>query len=508
MDRIKKVVIAGGGTAGWMAAAALSKILGSKYCEIELVESESIGTVGVGESTIPQINTFNRTLGISEDEFVRETNATFKLGIEFINWGQVGERYIHPFGTYGLDMAGVSFHAYYLKNHPKHDHQLLENYSLQAHAARNHRFMRPVNAGNSPLSKIAYAFQFDSGLYAKYLRRFSENLGLKRTEGQIVDVRQNVETGFIESIILKDGQVIEGDLFIDCTGFRGLLIEQTLKSGFTDWSHWLPCDSAVVAPCERNGAMLPYTRATASQAGWQWRIPLQHRVGNGHVYSSSFISDEEALTHFLENLENEPLQDPRVIRFKAGMRNKAWKKNVVALGLSGGFVEPLESTSIHSIQHSIARLLQMFPDKSFNQADIDRYNRLTDFENEKIRDFIILHYCATQRTDSDFWNYTRTMDIPDYLADKINLFRSYGRVFRENEELFNDTSWFAVMMGQNITPKSYDPVADVLTTEETTERLNNILKTIETSSNYMPKHEDFIRENCASEAFLKQHAAV
>ncbi|RKQ71162.1 tryptophan halogenase [Litorimonas taeanensis] len=506
MEKIDKIVIAGGGTAGWMAAAALSKILGPHYCEIELVESEAIGTVGVGEATIPQIGTFNRTLGITEDDFVRETNATFKLGIEFVDWGQLGDRYIHPFGGYGLDMGGVSFHAFYLKNHPKHNHQILEDYSLQAKAARKNRFMRPVNAGNSPLSNIAYAFHFDAGLYAKYLRRLAEERGVTRTEGKIVDIEQDPETGFVTSISLDKGIKVKGDLFIDCTGFRGLLIEQTLKTGFTDWSHWLPCDSAVVAPCKRKGEMLPYTRSTASAAGWQWRIPLQHRVGNGHVYASSFMSDEEALTHFIENLESPPLQDPRVIRFKTGMRKKAWNKNVVALGLSGGFLEPLESTSIHIIQHGIAKLMQMFPDKSFNQVDIDRYNRLTDFENEKIRDFIILHYYATQRTDSDFWNYTKTMEIPEYLAEKINLFKSYGRVFRENEELFNDTSWFAVMLGQNIIPNAYDPVADIFDAEETAKRLQNISETIETASNYMPQHEDFIKENCASDTFIKHYA--
>jgi len=507
MERIKKVVIAGGGTAGWMAAAALSKILGPEYCKIELIESDAIGTVGVGEATIPQINTFNRTLGISEDEFVRETNATFKLGIEFVNWGKIGDKYIHPFGGYGLDMGGVSFHAYYMKNHPNHDHQTLEKYSLQAHAARKHRFMRPVNAGNSPLSNIAYAFHFDAGLYAKFLRNFSEERGATRTEGKIETVNQDAESGFVESLTLEDGTVVEGDLFIDCTGFKGLLIERTLKAGFEDWSHWLPCDSAIVAPCERAGPMLPYTKSTASPAGWQWRIPLQHRVGNGHVFSSKFMSDAQAEDHFVRNLESKPLADPRFIRFKTGIRKKAWDKNVVALGLAAGFLEPLESTSIHLIQHGIAKLLQMFPDKSFNEADRKRYNRITYFETEQIRDFIILHYKATQRDDSAFWNYVRTMDVPDFLAEKFELFKSYGRVFREHEELFNDTSWFAVLMGQNIVPNAYDPVADVFDEDETARRLKEIEDTIEASSNYMPQHEEFIREHCASETFLKYYPA-
>lgn len=501
MNRINKIVIAGGGTAGWMTAAALSKVLGPDYCEIELIESDSIGTVGVGEATIPQINTFNRSLGIEENTFVRETNATFKLGIEFVDWGRLGDRYIHPFGTYGLDMKGVSFHAYYLKNHPQHDNQQLEAYCLQAVAARQHRFMRPVDAGNSPLSKIAYAFHFDAGLYAAFLRRFAEERGVKRTEGRIESVELHPETGFVQRLHLTDDRTCEGDLFIDCTGFRALLIEGALKTGFTDWSHWLPCDSAVVAPCKLAGKMLPYTRSTATKAGWQWRIPLQHRVGNGHVYSSHYQSHEAALDTLVETMESDPLSEPRVLRFQTGMRRKAWSRNVVAIGLSGGFLEPLESTSIHMIQHGIAKLLQMFPDKNFDPANERRYNRLTDFENEKIRDFIILHYHLNQRTDSAFWIDRREMDIPDYLADKMDLFRTNGRVFRENEELFNDTSWFSVMMGQNLQPRSFDAVTEVLSDAEIKDRLKSIIETIETSAGYIPLHQDYIAEHCASPDF-------
>lgn len=506
MNRIRKIVIAGGGTAGWMTAAALSKVLGSDYCEIELVESEAIGTVGVGEATIPQINTFNRSLGIDENEFVRSTNATFKLGIEFVNWGKVGERYIHPFGTYGLDMKGVSFHAFYLKNHPEHTHEQLEAYSLQAIAARQGRFMRPVDAGNSPLSSIAYAFHFDAGLYAQYLRKFAEERGVVRTEGRIESVKLNPESGFVERLELSDGRVCEGDLFIDCTGFRALLIEGALKTGFRDWSHWLPCNSAVVAPCERDGPMIPYTRATAHQAGWQWRIPLQHRVGNGHVFSNTHIDDQAALDQLVSTMESEPTREPRYIRFQTGMRKKAWNKNVVAIGLSSGFLEPLESTSIHIIQHGIAKLLQMFPDRNFDPVNERRYNRTSDFENEKIRDFIILHYHLNQRDDSQFWIDMREMSIPDYLEDKIDLFKANGRVFRENGELFNDTSWFSVMMGQNALPQTYDPVADVMSEEETKERLKSIIDTISTSATYIPAHSEFIKENCASEDFFKSNA--
>ncbi|MEZ5947592.1 MAG: tryptophan halogenase family protein [Hyphomonas sp.] len=497
---LRKTVIVGGGTAGWMTAAALSKILQGNVGAIELVESEQIGTIGVGEATIPQIATFNRTLGIDENEFVRATKGTFKLGIEFVNWGQKGDRYIHPFGPYGLDMEGVSFHAYFLKHHGKaYDRQTPEQYSLQAMAARQAKFMRPVNAGNSPLSKIAYAFHFDAGLYAKFLREFSEKRGVKRTEGKVVGVNQVAETGFIRSITLEDGREIDGDLFIDCTGFRGLLIEQTLKAGYNHWKHWLPCDRAAAVACTKTSPLLSYTRSTAHEFGWQWRIPLQHRTGNGMVYASDHVADDVAVERLLSCLDGEAIGDPRLLQFETGHRRKFWDKNCVAIGLSAGFLEPLESTSIHLIQSGISKLLQMFPDRHFRQADIDRYNRVTTFEYERVRDFIILHYNATQRDDSDFWNYVRTMQIPDYLQDKIDLFRSYGRVFRENEELFNDTSWFAVMIGQNIRPEGYDAVADVLSPEETARRLNEIRAVIAKSADHMPLQSDFIAQTCAAE---------
>ncbi|MBB5518988.1 tryptophan halogenase [Amphiplicatus metriothermophilus] len=491
----------GGGTAGWMTAAACAKILRNNYCEIELVESEQIGSVGVGEATIPQIGTYNRTLGIEENEFVRETRATFKLGIEFVDWGAPGERYIHPFGTYGLDMEGVSFHAFFLKAHPDWTARTLEQYSLQAQAARHGKFMRPVNAGNSPLSKIAYAFHFDAGLYAQYLRRYAQARGVARREGKIVDAVQNSQTGYIEAVILEDGCTVEGDLFIDCSGFRGLLIDQKLGAGYIDWSHWLPCDAAVAVPCESAGPPTPFTRSTAREAGWQWRIPLQHRIGNGLVFSRGYIDDDKAAGILLANLDGKPLADPRFLNFTPGRRKLFWIKNCVAIGLAAGFIEPLESTSIHLIQSGVAKLLQMFPDRRFNQADIDRYNRVTAFEFERIRDFIILHYKATQRRRQPFWDYVREMNIPDYLQDKIRLFKSYGRIFRENEELFNDTSWFAVMTGQNIRPNGYDPVADVLSIEETRARLDHIRATIATCAGHMPPHEEFIARHCAFDGF-------
>lgn len=499
IKRLRKVLIVGGGTAGWMTAAALSKLLRGNYCDIELVESEQIGTVGVGEATIPQIGTFNRTLGIDENDFIKKTKATFKLGIEFQNWGRIGDSYIHPFGPYGLDMDGVSFHAFFLKHHGEdYTVDTPEQYSLQAIAARNAKFMRPVNAGNSPLSKIAYAFHFDASLYAAYLRSEAEGRGVTRHEGKVSQVHLRSEDGFVSSIDLEDGRKLEADLFIDCTGFRGLLIEDALKTGYNDWSHWLPVDRAYAVPSEKSGPLVSHTRSIAHEAGWQWRIPLQHRTGNGHVFSSSFTSDDRALDTLMGNLGAKPTGEPRALRFVTGHRKKFWNRNVVALGLSAGFLEPLESTSIHLIQSGIGRLLQMFPDRNFNQVDIDRYNRLTTFEFERIRDFLILHYHATERDDSEFWNYVRTMKIPDYLVDKIRLFKSYGRIFRENDELFNDTSWFSVMIGQRLRPDAYDPVAQVQSTEETTERIAKIRSVIETSARHMPLHADFIAEHCAS----------
>ncbi len=501
-NRIRKILIVGGGTAGWMTAAVLSKLLKNDYADIQLVESEEIGTVGVGEATIPQIGTFNRTLGIEENDFVKATQGSFKLGIEFVDWGAKGERYIHPFGAYGLDMEGVSFHAFFLKHHG-HDYTVntVEQYSLQALAARQNRFMRPVNAGNSPLSKIAYAFHFDAGLYARYLRGQSEARGVTRQEGKIVDVALHPETGYIKHVQLTDGRILDADFFVDCTGFRGLLIEQALNAGYNDWSHWLPCDRAIAVPCESADRLTPYTRSTAREAGWQWRIPLQHRIGNGHVWSSAFTTEERATELLMSNLDGKPLAEPRHLRFLTGHRKKFWVKNCVAIGLSAGFIEPLESTSIHLIQSGVAKLLQMFPGRGFNQPDIDRYNRVTTFEFERIRDFIILHYHLNRRDDTEFWKYTRNMSIPDYLADKMALFESHGRIFRENEELFNDTSWFAVMIGQGLRPRDYDPVADVLTEEETAARMNNIRETIATSATYMPTHEDFIAQNCDARSY-------
>jgi tryptophan 7-halogenase len=497
-NRLRKILIVGGGTAGWMCAAALSKVLVNGYCKIELIESEAIGTVGVGEATIPQILTFNQLLGIDENDFVRHTQATFKLGIQFKDWGRIGDTYLHPFGVFGVPIEAIPFHHYWLKLHHQGKYDKLDAFSLACTAAPQNKFTRPLNIPNSPLAQITYAFQFDAGLYARYLRKQSEQRGVTRIEGKIVHVHQRSEDGFIESVELEGGRRIEADLFIDCSGFRGLLIEQTLHAGYQPWAHWLPCDRAQAVPCERSGPPQPYTRATAREAGWQWRIPLQHRTGNGHVYSSAFISDEAAEQVLMENLDGAALAGVNRLRFVAGRRNKFWDKNVVAIGLSSGFIEPLESTSIHLIQSGIAKLIGMLPNRNFDQIDIDKYNQQSIHEIERIRDFIILHYKATQRDDSEFWNYCRTMSIPDTLQEKIELFRTNGRLYRENEELFSETSWLAVMLGQGIMPRAYHPLADAYDASALHTYLAGVRDVIVRSAGSMPSHADFIRTHCAA----------
>ncbi len=497
-NRIRRIAIIGGGTSGWMTAAAFAKVLGPDYATITLVESDEIGTVGVGEATIPQINIFNRMLGIDENDFVRRTKGSFKLGIEFVDWTRIGHSYFHPFGKFGLDMEGVSFHAFWLRLHQKGLAGSIEDYTLMAKASERGKFMRSVDAGNSPLSSINYAFHFDAGLYALFLRDHAERRGVIRREGKIRLVHQRSADGFVSAVELEDGSRIEADLFIDCTGFRGLLIEGALKAGYEDWSNWLPCNRAVAVPCASAAEIPPFTRSTARTAGWQWRIPLQHRVGNGHVYCSEFISDDEATAILLANLGGERLAEPRYIKFTTGHRRKYWDKNVVAIGLSSGFMEPLESTSIHMIQSGIANLLANFPDRAFDPVDADRYNRIIRTESEEIRDFLVLHYKATERDDSPFWNHCRHMAVPDRLAEKIRVFENSGRTFRENGELFNDTSWFAVMVGQGLKPRTHDPVANLMSLDMTITRLDEIRSTVASSADFMPTHSDYIARNCAA----------
>lgn len=498
--RVNQIVIVGGGTAGWMTAAALAKVLNPSY-SIRLVESEEIGIVGVGEATIPMIKLYNTALELDEGAFIRETMGSFKLGIEFVNWGQVGDSYIHGFGKIGQDLGLVPFYQYWLKMRQAGKAAPLDDYSINTFACRHNRFMPPVtDRPNSPLADIAYAYHFDASLYARFLRRYAEARGVVRTEGKVIGVEQNPESGFINAITLDNGERIPGQLFIDCSGFRGLLIEQTLKTGYDDWSHWLPCDRAVAVPCERTTPLTPYTRSTAREAGWQWRIPLQHRVGNGHVFSSQYISEDEATATLMANLEGPALAEPRVLRFLTGKRRKFWNKNVVAVGLSSGFMEPLESTSIHLIQSSIARLTAFFPHGGFDQTDIDEFNLHSEFEFEKIRDFLIAHYHATERTDTPFWNYCRTMDVPESLTRKLELFRSCGRLFRDCNELFAEPSWMQVLYGQRVIPRSYHAIVDVYPEEKIIEYMEGIRGVIANCTRVMPTHEEFIAKHFAAKA--------
>jgi tryptophan halogenase len=490
--KIETIVIVGGGTAGWMTAASLAKILRNNYT-IRLIESDEISTVGVGESTIPMISRFNTVLGINEDEFMRETKATFKLGIEFVDWGHIGERYMHGFGKFGQDLWTVDFYQYWLKMYQAGKAPDLENYSINRMAARAHKFLRPPgDMPNSPLSEINYAFHLDAGLYARYLRKYSEALGVRRTEGKVVDVQLRANDGHVDTVLMENGERIAGDLFIDCSGFRALLIEGALKTGFDDWSHYLPCDRAWAVPCESTSELPPYTRATARAAGWQWRIGLQHRTGNGHVYSSAHMSDDEAAAILMGSLDGKALAEPRMLRFKAGKRKQVWNKNVVAVGLSSGFLEPLESTSIHLIQSTVGRLVTFFPDGGFNQADIDEFNRQADFEVERIRDFLILHYRATRRDDSPFWDHCRTMVIPATLRRKMALWQAHGRLVRDDNELFAEVGWLQVLHGQGIAAGGYHPLVDLLGEDEVAAYLAQIAGVVGKCVEVMPTHQEFV----------------
>ncbi|MCW3849507.1 tryptophan 7-halogenase [Sphingomonas sp. LB-2] len=501
-EPISRIVIAGGGTAGWMTAAAMARMLGEDV-SVTLVESEEIGTVGVGEATIPPLHDFNRLLGFDENDFIRQTQATFKLGIEFVDWARIGDRYIHPFGVYGRDVQGVKFHQLWLRQSRLEggaDVGPIDDYCLSVVAARMGRFTRPSANPAAVLSTLRYAFHFDASLYARFLRSFAEEGGVRRVEGKIASVEQNGETGFLEALTLEDGRRVEGDFFVDCTGFRSLLLGQTLGVGYRSWQHWLPCDRAVAVPSEVAGPPVPYTRASAGNAGWRWRIPLQHRVGNGLVYSSAHISDDEATRQVLDGLDAPAAADPRLLRFTAGRRERLWEKNCVAIGLASGFIEPLESTSIHLIQQGITRLMALFPDKGFAQAEIDRYNRWLITEYELIRDFIILHYHATERSDSDFWNHCRTMEVPDSLAAKLALWRGKARSIREQDDLFTEDSWYAVLFGQRIIPQSFDPLVHGLPVEEAGRFMAHLRDVIGKTAAAMPSHGDFIAQNCAAKA--------
>jgi tryptophan halogenase len=503
-----KIVIVGGGTAGWMTAAAFAAVLPSKQRDIHLIESSDIGIVGVGEATLPHIRFFNRRIGIDERELMARTQATFKLGIEFVDWARLGDSYIHPFGAYGSRIAGVPFHHFWLRQRTQGDAGGIEEYSLPIVASRLNRFSLPSEDPSAVASTFGYAFQFDASLYAQYLRGFAEARGVRRTDAKIVDARLRGTDGYVEAVKLDSGAEVTGDLFIDCSGFRGLLIEQSLKTGYDEWTRWLPCDRAAAVPCESAGLLTPYTRATAREAGWQWRIPLQHRTGNGYVYGSGFISDDEAASKLLSRLDGKALADPRFLRFTAGRRRKTWNRNVVAIGLAGGFLEPLESTSIHLIQVAITTLLDYLTDRTLEEQAgydariVDAFNRWIEMEYDRVRDFLILHYHATERDDAEIWNYCRTMEIPDSLAHKMELFRRRARVVTYNDGLFLEPSWIAVYLGQRVMPDAYDPRADAMDASELGRRLDDVRTQVARAAAGMPTHEEFLKNYCPAERIM------
>ncbi|MEQ5788963.1 tryptophan 7-halogenase [Erythrobacter sp. NFXS35] len=496
--KLQKLVIVGGGTAGWITAAAFARLLG-RSLTIELVESEAIGTVGVGEATIPQIIRLNTILGIDEHEFLKATSGTFKLGIEFVDWGKRGSRYLHTFGDTGMNLGNVAFHHYWRRScmdEAQPDARGLWQWSLHQVAADQARFGKLDRVGNTAMTGLAYAYHFDASRYALFLRAYAEGRGVTRTEGIVESVERDGENGDIAAITLAGGKRVAGDFFIDCTGFRALLLGQELGVGYEDWSRWLPCDRALAVPSERLPTLFPYTRATAKDAGWQWRIPLQHRTGNGHVYSSGFTTDEAAAETLMAGLDTRPLGDPRPIRFTTGRRQAFWSHNCAAIGLASGFLEPLESTSIHLIQSHVSRLIQLFPRSPDAGAMRDEYNRRCRAEFEQIRDFLILHYHRTDRDDTDFWRYCKHMNVPDSLSHKLELFAAAGRIGRDADDLFRDASWVQVMLGQGIMPADYDPMADQIGDAQLGEFLANLRTIVERAVAGLPSHEDYLRQHC------------
>ncbi|MGI2037497.1 tryptophan halogenase family protein [Shewanella frigidimarina] len=501
---IKNIVIVGGGTSGWMTAAMLAKLFKTQL-NITLIESDTIGTIGVGEATIPPLQIFNSVLGISEKDFIKATQATYKLGIEFENWHQQGDAYMHAFGNIGRDLGFTSFHHYWLsaqthcgqQNQSTFSAKDFWQYSLNYQAAKHNKFQPIQSIAQAQMSGITHAYHFDASLYANLLRQYSIQRGVVRVEGTITKT-QLTNDGAIDSVTLQNGDCINGDLFIDCSGFSALLIEKALGIEYENWQHWLPCDSAYAVPCESTSPLTPYTKATAHDAGWQWRIPLQHRTGNGIVYSSQHMSDEQAKQHLLANLDGKQLNEPRKINFTTGRRVKQWHKNCVAIGLSSGFLEPLESTSLHLVQSAIIRLTKLFPRNGIQSQHIDEFNRQSQTEFEQIRDFIILHYHLNAKQSADgehgLWQQCRDMDIPESLQRKIDLFKSTATVFRHQDELFTEAAWIQVMLGQGIIPSDYHPLTQAVSQVDLTDYLSNIRKVIATTVNQMPTHEAYIKK--------------
>lgn len=487
----QKVVIVGGGSAGWMTGAALSKLLG-KNLEIVLVESEEIGRIGVGEATIPPLKVFNQLLGIDEQDFMKSCQATFKLGIEFQNWGAKGDNYIHSFGETGKVCWAGEFQHFWLGGLAKGINSEFGDYCPELQAARAGRFIKTERLS------LQYAYHLDAGLYAAYLKKFSMQHGLQWIEGKISDAKLNSESGFIDSVLLEDGREIKGDLFIDCSGFAALLINKKLDVGFEDYGEFLPCDSAIALQTEKYDQPRPYTQAIAHDFGWQWRIPLQHRVGNGLVFCSSYASDDKAIEALTNNLESKAIVEPKILKYNTGRRKLGWSKNCVAIGLSSGFLEPVESTALHLIMSSVLRLMRLFPHHEFSPSNVDEYNRQTKEEMEKIRDFIILHYKATTRNDSEFWRYCKDMHIPETLNHRIKLFEDTARVCITETELFKIDSWCQVMIGQRIKPKAYHQIVDMMPEEELSKFLSLLKNKIQNDLSMMPTHQQFIDQYCKS----------
>ena len=490
--KVKKVVIVGGGTAGWMTAASLAKLIG-KNLDITLIESDEIGTVGVGEATIPTMMTLHQLLKINEQEFMSEVQATFKLGISFENWKNVDQAYIHSFGFTGQDCWAAGFQHFWLKGKERGISKEFGDYSVELQAAKANKFAVLPNNG------LNYAYHIDASLYAKFLRRLAERHNTKRVEGKITVVNQH-DNGDIKSVVLASGKIIQGDLFIDCSGFAGLLIEKTLNTEFEDWSQWLPCDSAIAVQTRSVRDPIPYTRAIARESGWQWRIPLQSRVGNGLVFCSKYLTDQEATQTLLSNLEGEVLTEPRVIKFRTGQRTQHWNRNCIALGLAGGFVEPLESTSIHLIQRGIIRLMQMFPFDGVVEPDVQEFNSQMKDEFYFIRDFIVMHYHLTERTDTEFWRHCKAMKIPDSLQHRLDLFKKTGRIFQQAGDVFAENSWSQVMLGQGLIPEHYHPIVDMMSDDELEQFLKKISISVEQTVSQLPSHQQFLSQYCTAKS--------
>lgn len=490
---IRRIVIVGGGSAGWMTAAMLSKLL-NQHVDITLVESSDIGTVGVGEATIPPIQYFNNVLGLKEHEFLKATQGTYKLGIQFENWGKQGESYMHAFGPIGQSVGLTPFHHYWLRANASGHTSSLWDYSYNYQAAKQHKFAKQRNLPGTNLPGPVFAYHFDASAYARLLGQKSQAAGVKRKEGTIDRVMTCPESGNITGLQLQDGSRVDGDFFIDCSGFRGLLIGQTLNNEYEEWSHWLPCDRAIAVQSKHDGHIPPYTRSIAHRAGWQWRIPLQHRNGNGIVYSSQYMTDEDAETELLSTLDGEVLTTPNRLKFTTGQRKQHWVKNCLAIGLSSGFLEPLESTSLHLVQQSITRFIKLFPSSNNWQREADEFNRQATTEMERIRDFIILHYHLNQRDDSPFWQHLRDMTIPDSLRHKIELYRSSGRFFREDEELFTEVAWIQVFTGQNLIPDAWHSMADMIPAEHLQQYLRQFANAISQAVPALDSHEAVLKK--------------